>query len=85
MGQLRRGYAPHAVSAARYARWSARYALVVARDYDTQLLESVAVRRARMREALLWGRTRRRFTSPTTPATSTMWKQRAEVAGEPES
>jgi len=53
----------HAVSAGRYARWSARYALVVARDYDTQLLESVAVRRARMREALLWGRTRRRLST----------------------
>lgn len=29
------------------------------REYDTQLLESVAVRRARMREALLWGHSRR--------------------------
>lgn len=33
----------------------------MARDYDTQLLESVAVRRGRMREALLWGRERRRL------------------------
>lgn len=31
----------------------------VAREYDAQLLESVAVRRARMRESLLWGRQRR--------------------------
>jgi len=31
----------------------------VAREYDTQLIESVAVRRARMRELLLWGRDRR--------------------------
>lgn len=29
------------------------------REYDTQLIESVAVRRARMREHLLWGRERR--------------------------
>jgi hypothetical protein len=29
------------------------------REYDTQLLESVAVRRNRMRESLLWGRERR--------------------------
>jgi len=31
----------------------------VAREYDTQLIESVAARRARMRELLLWGRDRR--------------------------
>jgi hypothetical protein len=31
----------------------------VAREYDAQLIESVAVRRARMRELLLWGRQRR--------------------------
>lgn len=31
----------------------------MAREYDAQLLESVAVRRNRMREALLWGRERR--------------------------
>ncbi|MET8204299.1 MULTISPECIES: hypothetical protein [Micromonospora] len=31
----------------------------MAREYDTQLIESVAVRRARMRELLLWGRQRR--------------------------
>lgn len=31
----------------------------MAREYDTQLIESVAVRRARMRELLLWGRERR--------------------------
>ncbi|MGK5738708.1 hypothetical protein [Micromonospora sp. URMC 103] len=29
------------------------------REYDTQLIESVAVRRARMRELLLWGGQRR--------------------------
>jgi type VI protein secretion system component VasF len=29
------------------------------REYDAQLLESVAVRRNRMRESLLWGRDRR--------------------------
>ncbi len=29
------------------------------REYDAQLLESVAVRRNRMRESLLWGRERR--------------------------
>ncbi|MFY1705765.1 hypothetical protein ACN28G_29285 [Micromonospora sp. WMMA1923] len=29
------------------------------REYDTQLVESVAVRRARMRELLLWGGQRR--------------------------
>jgi hypothetical protein len=29
------------------------------REYDAQLLESVAVRRNRMRESLLWGRQRR--------------------------
>jgi hypothetical protein len=32
----------------------------MARDHDRQLLESVAVRRARLRETLLWGRDRRR-------------------------
>jgi hypothetical protein len=31
----------------------------MSREYDTQLLESVAVRRNRMRESLLWGRERR--------------------------
>ncbi|MEU4333480.1 hypothetical protein AB0F59_02510 [Micromonospora lupini] len=31
----------------------------MAREFDTQLIESVAVRRARMRELLLWGRQRR--------------------------
>jgi hypothetical protein len=31
----------------------------MAREYDAQLLESVAVRRHRLRESLLWGRERR--------------------------
>lgn len=31
----------------------------MARDLDVQLLESVAVRRGRLREALIWGRDRR--------------------------
>jgi len=31
----------------------------MAREYDAQLLESVAVRRNRLRESLLWGRERR--------------------------
>jgi len=31
----------------------------MSRDLDAQLLESVAVRRGRLREALLWGRERR--------------------------
>ncbi|MGH4016951.1 MAG: hypothetical protein ACRDSL_24085 [Pseudonocardiaceae bacterium] len=31
----------------------------MARDYDAALLESVAVRRGRLRESLLWGRERR--------------------------
>jgi hypothetical protein len=31
----------------------------MSRDLDAQLLESVAVRRGRLREALLWGRDRR--------------------------
>jgi hypothetical protein len=31
----------------------------MSRDLDTQLLESVAVRRARLRESLVWGRERR--------------------------
>jgi hypothetical protein len=31
----------------------------MAREYDTALLESVAVRRGRLRESLLWGRERR--------------------------
>lgn len=31
----------------------------MAREYDAQLLESVAVRRNRMRDSLLWGRERR--------------------------
>jgi uncharacterized protein HemX len=37
----------------------------VARDFDAQLLESVAVRRRRLRDALLWGtlRTRRAATN----------------------
>jgi hypothetical protein len=33
----------------------------VAREYDAQLLESVAVRRQRLRESLLWGRSRRQL------------------------
>lgn len=33
----------------------------VAREYDAQLLESVTVRRGRLRESLLWGRSRRRL------------------------
>lgn len=33
----------------------------MSRDYDDQLLESVAARRDRMRESLLWGRARRRL------------------------
>jgi hypothetical protein len=36
----------------------------VAREYDSQLLESVTVRRRRLRDSLLWGRERyRRSTS----------------------
>ena len=37
----------------------------MARDFDAQLLESVAVRRRRLRDALLWGtlRTRRAATN----------------------
>jgi len=31
----------------------------VAREYDAQLIESVGVRRARMRDLLLWGKDRR--------------------------
>ncbi len=31
----------------------------MSREYDAQLIESVAVRRVRMRDALLWGRQRR--------------------------
>jgi hypothetical protein len=31
----------------------------MSRDLDVQLLESVAVRRSRLREALVWGRERR--------------------------
>ncbi|MFN2494735.1 MAG: hypothetical protein ABR608_02335 [Pseudonocardiaceae bacterium] len=31
----------------------------MAREYDAALLESVAVRRGRLRESLLWGRERR--------------------------
>jgi hypothetical protein len=31
----------------------------MSRELDTQLLESVAVRRARLRESLVWGRERR--------------------------
>jgi type IV secretory pathway TrbD component len=34
----------------------------MARDYDTQLLESVAVRRRRLRDALLFGAARTRRT-----------------------
>jgi hypothetical protein len=34
----------------------------MARDYDAQLLESVAVRRRRLRDALTWGRLRTRRT-----------------------
>jgi uncharacterized protein HemX len=39
----------------------------VTRDFDAQLLESVAVRRRRLRDALLWGtmRTRRAATNLT--------------------
>ena len=33
----------------------------VAREYDAQLLESVAVRRGRLRESLLWGQAHRRL------------------------
>ncbi|CAL99924.1 hypothetical protein A8924_0978 [Saccharopolyspora erythraea NRRL 2338] len=33
----------------------------MAREYDAQLLESVAVRRGRLRESLLWGRARRQM------------------------
>ena len=33
----------------------------MARDLDVQLLEAVSVRRGRLREALLWGRDRRRL------------------------
>lgn len=33
----------------------------MAREYDAQLLESVAVRRGRLRESLLWGRARRQL------------------------
>lgn len=36
------------------------YDSAVAREYDGQLLESVATRRGRLRESLLWGRLRRR-------------------------
>jgi hypothetical protein len=32
----------------------------VIREYDAQLLESVAVRRGRLRESLLWGRAHRK-------------------------
>ncbi len=34
---------------------------LMAREYDAQLLESVVVRRARLREAFLWGQSRRRL------------------------
>ncbi len=33
----------------------------MAREYDAQLLESVVVRRARLREAFLWGQSRRQL------------------------
>lgn len=36
----------------------------IAEDYDAQLLESVAVRRRRLRDALLWGGLRGRRTMP---------------------
>ena len=35
----------------------------MARDYDAQLIESVAVRRRRLRDALLWGSGRTRLSS----------------------
>ena len=38
-----------------------RYDPPVAREYDAQLVESVAVRRARLRESFLWGRSRRQL------------------------
>ena len=40
----------------------------MARDFDTQLLESVAVRRRRLRDALLWGAMRTRRSTPEMPA-----------------
>ena len=36
----------------------------MARDFDAQLLESVAVRRRRLRDALLWGSLRTRRSAP---------------------
>jgi hypothetical protein len=36
----------------------------MARDFDAQLLESVAVRRRRLRDALLWGSLRTRRAAP---------------------
>lgn len=36
----------------------------MARELDDQLIESVTVRRVRMREALLWGRARRARACP---------------------
>ena len=36
----------------------------MSRDFDAQLLESVAVRRRRLRDALLWGSLRTRRSAP---------------------
>ena len=36
----------------------------MARDFDAQLLESVAVRRRRLRDAVLWGSLRTRRSAP---------------------
>jgi redox-regulated HSP33 family molecular chaperone len=36
----------------------------VSRDFDAQLLESVAVRRRRLRDAVLWGSLRTRRSAP---------------------
>lgn len=33
----------------------------MSREYDAQLLESVAAQRGRLRDSLLWGRSRRRL------------------------
>lgn len=43
----------------RPAGRSGGYDSAVPREYDAQLIESVAVRRVRMRDSLLWGRQRR--------------------------
>ncbi|EFL24999.1 conserved hypothetical protein [Streptomyces himastatinicus ATCC 53653] len=47
----------------RNARLRQRTTRRMARDYDSQLLESVAVRRRRMRDALLFGAQRARRTA----------------------